>query len=776
MNADDGHRQEAPTVQGVEAGAAELTQLLQIFIKDRERLETELAEERRRRDRDMEDHLEQMSEEMRSLRSAGPAVFERTPPAMDTPKLTKLSEADDIEAYLTTFERLMQAYEVDSSRWALKLAPQLTGKAQLAYAAMDTEQTGNYDTLKAAILRRYEISDETYRQHFRTAKRKGGEMQAELATRLKDAARKWLKDCSTRDDLLDAVVREQFLNTLDAEAGIWVMECKPKSSTEAGRLADDYELARKQTERGPSRSGGVRKCHNCGAPGHFARDCQKGQRSDKTTTPAMGKETPLSATAKPRRDPVKCYNCGQTGHISRRCPSNAALFGREEHTPPPGPSNLSRRGLVEGQAVRDILLDTGCSKTLVRSDLVPAEKLLEGDAVTIRCAHGDTALYPLAEVTIEVDGVPLQVEVAVSETLPVSVLLGTDVPELGGLINGTVASRTAPPPADALVVVTRTQTQRQQEEETVRARRQQESGVRASALADTLPSTGTMREEMQFSGEAPQPTNGPVAEPHMGVEQTTHPSLPRAEEMAPVGSQFADDLFTPGRDRRQPSRREKRAARQHFASGLRGQAMQEAVPNHPLDIPAAELHALQESDSTLGGTRQAADGEPTSARSGFLWQNGLLYRRWQPAGQPPDAVVEQLVLPHTCRPTVLQLAHTIPLAGHLGRDKTTQRILHRFYWPTLFKDVADYVRSCPECQKAGSQRVRRAPLIPLPVIGVPFERMAMDIVGPLPRSRSGNRYVLVVCDYATRYPEAVPICGPLMPNWSPKSLSSSLHM
>ena len=62
--------------------------------------------------------------------------------------------------------------------------------------------------------------------------------------------------------------------------------------------------------------------------------------------------------------------------------------------------------------------------------------------------------------------------------------------------------------------------------------------------------------------------------------------------------------------------------------------MQEAVPNHPLDIPAAELRALQESDSTLGGTRQAADGEP-SAQSGFLWQNGLLYRRWQPAGQPP---------------------------------------------------------------------------------------------------------------------------------------------
>ena len=47
--------------------------------------------------------------------------------------------------------------------------------------------------------------------------------------------------------------------------------------------------------------------------------------------------------------------------------------------------------------------------------------------------------------------------------------------------------------------------------------------------------------------------------------------------------------------------------------------------------------------------------------------------------------------------------------------------------------------------------------MPLPVIAEPFHRIAMDIVGPLPRSRSGNRYVLVVCDYATRYPEAVPM-------------------
>ena len=51
----------------------------------------------------------------------------------------------------------------------------------------------------------------------------------------------------------------------------------------------------------------------------------------------------------------------------------------------------------------------------------------------------------------------------------------------------------------------------------------------------------------------------------------------------------------------------------------------------------------------------------------------------------------------------------------------------------------------------------RAPLVPLPIIATPFKRIAMDIVGPLPKSRSGKRYILVVCDYATRFPEAIPM-------------------
>ena len=77
----------------------------------------------------------------------------------------------------------------------------------------------------------------------------------------------------------------------------------------------------------------------------------------------------------------------------------------------------------------------------------------------------------------------------------------------------------------------------------------------------------------------------------------------------------------------------------------------------------------------------------------------------------------------------------------------------------MFKDVAEFCKTCPcqECQKTASEKRTITPLVPLPIIEEPFQRIDMDLVGPLPRSRCGNKYILVICDYATRYPEAIPL-------------------
>ena len=140
-------------------------------------------------------------------------------------------------------------------------------------------------------------------------------------------------------------------------------------------------------------------------------------------------------------------------------------------------------------------------------------------------------------------------------------------------------------------------------------------------------------------------------------------------------------------------------------------------------------------------------------------KDGLIYRSWRPVDAPPEGVrqYEQLVLPRQCHNLVLRITHDVPMAGHLGITKTKDRVLQPYYWPGVFKDVADYCRSCEVCQRSQTQRPMKAEIVPMPLIAKPFQRIAMDLVGPLPRTQQGNRYILTVCNYATRYPEAIPL-------------------
>ena len=79
--------------------------------------------------------------------------------------------------------------------------------------------------------------------------------------------------------------------------------------------------------------------------------------------------------------------------------------------------------------------------------------------------------------------------------------------------------------------------------------------------------------------------------------------------------------------------------------------------------------------------------------------------------------------------------------------------MERYYWAGYAKDIQEYVQSCPVCQKRKpAQPAPRAALQSIP-IGNPFEMLAMDFL-ELPRTPRGNRYVLVVADYFTRWVEA----------------------
>ena len=110
-----------------------------------------------------------------------------------------------------------------------------------------------------------------------------------------------------------------------------------------------------------------------------------------------------------------------------------------------------------------------------------------------------------------------------------------------------------------------------------------------------------------------------------------------------------------------------------------------------------------------------------------------------------------MVVPGPIRDRVMTLAHSIPWSGHLGKCKTLTRIGSWFSWPNMYTDVSNFVLTCPECQLTSGRAVPRAHLHSR------FSRIVMDIVGPLERSKGGYCYILVLCDYATRYPEAFPL-------------------
>ena len=106
----------------------------------------------------MQEHMQTMVEMMRKAGETGKAK----PSAGLSVKLVLLAENDDTEVYLVTFERIMATHKVEKNRWSQYLAPQLLGRAQLAFAALPVTSAGNYDTIKMAVLARYDINKESY--------------------------------------------------------------------------------------------------------------------------------------------------------------------------------------------------------------------------------------------------------------------------------------------------------------------------------------------------------------------------------------------------------------------------------------------------------------------------------------------------------------------------------------------------------------------------------------------------------------------------------------
>ena len=103
----------------------------------------------------------------------------------------------------------------------------------------------------------------------------------------------------------------------------------------------------------------------------------------------------------------------------------------------------------------------------------------------------------------------------------------------------------------------------------------------------------------------------------------------------------------------------------------------------------------------------------------------------------------RLVVPQRLARDILTKLHNSPVGGHLGIKKTLEKVRQRFYWVKQREDVVQWCQSCPVCASRKSQPKKyRGPLQPI-TANRPLEKVAMDILGPLPETEQKKVVVFV---------------------------------
>lgn len=611
--------------------------------------------------------------------------------------IPKLEDGDDVEQYLTTFERLASAYRWPRREWAVLLVPYLTGKARSAYVAMDMIDALDYDNVKQAILHKYEIDEEVYRRRFREPDIQPGETPRELYTRLKDMFFKWIRPAErSLAEVFEVLITEQFLRILTPEIQVWVKEHGPADGLRAAELVETFMSARRQKNfRAELRPRPATRGRSEGFG--YVGGSKSAEPSRMSARNQLAPATVRESTAQRSEKPIICYLCNEEGHIKPNCPQRKPPHSGQSCIPKAEDSRVESLGqlqtvtvLINGNPVT-ALLDSGSTQTLVQPHLVERRDLIQGKKVKVLCVNGDEHEYPMAGIYIEIQGQTYQIMVGVVEKLSHPVVIGQDIVILPELLETC---------KHVNVVVTRSQHQLQPPEK--------------------------QKDECSES-------NG-------------------LKELA-----FADcEITPPARVKIKKTRMQRRQAK---LVGTKEKELQCNQPEYLCGEVPEDLGKLQKEDSTLRKAFEkvtqvdevSTGVAPALSGESFIVREGRLYH------QSGEGQVEQLVVPKQLREKVLVMGHEIPWSGHLSTIKTYERIAARFYWPGLFKEVQEFCRTCPKCQLTNIRKTRPYPLQPLPIIETPFSRIAMDLVGPLERSQNGYKYILVICDYATRYPEAFPL-------------------
>ncbi|XP_078533236.1 uncharacterized protein LOC144819118 [Lissotriton helveticus] len=353
----------------------------------------------------------------------------RVQPNIPGSVLQKFQEGEDPDFFFTNFERVAATATWPPERWGQYIAPLLSGELQAAYQAANPAGVTPYQDIKKAILERLGCDHEYYRSRFRKEKWVTGDNPRALYYRIRDLGNRWLKPhASSMEEVIEHIYLEQYLEALPTNTRAWLKQHPGLTTQSAIELACAYHRS-PDFKAPPGR-----------APIAFPKPTPRASTESGEKRPLFTPQIspkPFPKVNSPANMSPQCFRCAEWGHISRNCPLN------NDGTEPMEVGWARGRVLVTGVPRRrykktirlngktiEALLDTGCHQTVVVQDLVPLQSICEEETVLVSCVHGDVKEYPLAEVLLEIDRDSQVRKVGVVPTLPETILLGTDLPNL----------------------------------------------------------------------------------------------------------------------------------------------------------------------------------------------------------------------------------------------------------------------------------------------------------------------------------------------------------
>ncbi|XP_006813838.1 uncharacterized protein LOC100371911 [Saccoglossus kowalevskii] len=632
-----------------------------------ERQEREREKERQEREKERNFELEKMRLEQ-ELNKSGPSGSEfgfryggGKVQEFDMAREIKLVprfQEQDVDTYFLSFEKIAKRLAWPERYWTLLLHSVFTGKASEVCSTLDEEQYSDYEFVKAAVQSAYELVPEAYRQRFRHLQHTCGQTFVEFAREKELVFDKWYRSLQAEKDfcsLREVVLLEEFKDSIPLDIKTHLDEHKVKNIRNAAAVADDYELTHKKSVKSYSSRWNNRRSR--GANG--ALDGEASGESTKSQS-----VTPKPAENKRVWEKPLCYYCKKPGHVRAEC---FKLKNERQWRKPVAFARVRDpvRKVVGSSAMpgkRCGILDVPEEyKNFVSKGEVSLGKVSDSKPVVILRDTGAAQSLMLAGV-LPLDNVNTDASVLVQgigggyESVPLyNVKLRSDL-VTGDVTVGVVKSL----PIEGVTFLLGNDL----------------AGGKVSVLpvVSCKPVVNDKTEELLEL----YPGIFPACVTRSQTSKERQDELVSEVVKEDSGVWLAETFFGDLKD----------------GSEIK------------TDFSHSSLVEQQEADCTLKELMASAlsENEAENLPKCCYMKDGVLMRKWRPPSSPADedwTVVHQIVVPHSYQHEILRIAHSIPVAGHLGIRKTDARIMAHFYWPKLHRDVVDYCKTCHTCQVVG---------------------------------------------------------------------------